>query len=56
MQNELNPDSDIEISGPYLIKIFAEEFIRTSGGKTAEMLFANSTPAAWLKALIFTNA
>ena len=55
MQNELNQESDIEVSRPTLFRIFAEEFIKTSGGKTAEMLFANLAPVAWLKALILTN-
>jgi hypothetical protein len=31
--------------------LFAEEFVKTSGGKTAEMIFDNISPLEWLKAL-----
>ena len=34
-----------------LFRLFAEEFVKTSGGKTAEMIFDNLSPIAWLKAL-----
>ena len=33
-----------------LFRLFAEEFIRTSVGKTAEMVFDNLSPIEWLKA------
>ena len=34
-----------------LFRQFAEEFVRTSGGKAAEMGFDNLSPIEWLKAL-----
>jgi len=34
-----------------LFRLFAEEFVKTSGGKTAEMIFDNVSPLEWLKAL-----
>ena len=34
-----------------LLRLFAEEFIKTSGGKSAEMLFDNLNPVEWLKSL-----
>jgi len=34
-----------------LFRLFAEEFVKTSGGKTAEMLFDSLNPVAWLKTL-----
>lgn len=34
-----------------LFRLFAEEFVKTSGGKTAEMIFDNMSPLEWLKAL-----
>ncbi|MBO1926349.1 hypothetical protein J3998_02060 [Thiomicrorhabdus sp. 6S2-11] len=34
-----------------LFRLFAEEFVKTSGGKTAEMIFDNLSPIEWLKAL-----
>jgi len=35
-----------------LFSLFAEEFVKSSGGKTAELLFDSLSPAAWLKDLM----
>lgn len=44
-----------ETSRAGLFRIFAEEFVKTSGGKTAEMIFDNSSPIEWVKVLRGSN-
>jgi hypothetical protein len=34
-----------------LFRLLAEEFVKTSGGKTVKILFDSLNPVAWLKAL-----
>lgn len=51
VQHELKVELNTENPRDGLFRLFAEEFVKTSGGKTAEMIFDSLNPVAWLKAL-----
>ncbi|MBD3768385.1 MAG: hypothetical protein IE928_10660, partial [Gammaproteobacteria bacterium] len=51
VQHEIGLDEATQNKRTGLFRLFAEEFIKTSGGKTAELLFDNLNPVEWLKAL-----
>ena len=51
VRHEIGFDAGAQNERTGLFRLFAEEFIKTSGGKTAEMLFDSQNPVAWLKTL-----
>ena len=53
LKDAINTRRDVEVTdSPTLIRLFTEEFIKTSGNKSAELLFDSLNPVAIFKQLL----
>ena len=53
LKDAINIRRDVEVTdSPTLIRLFTEEFIKTSGNKSAELLFDSLNPVAIFKQLL----